>query len=103
MSDRDDDDEERRAKLVKAKGSSSGRGADRMTITTRAAAPGARAYLYKIVKGKEIRVGIRTLNRKGQAVFSIRDRNRGSRTTYVAQVRSTTTTIADRSNKTKLR
>lgn len=92
-----------RAKLTKVKGSASGRGADRMTVTTRAIAPGARVYLYKIVKGKEIRVGIRTLNSKGKAVFSIRDRNRGSRTTYVAQVRSTTKTIADRSNKTKLR
>lgn len=92
-----------RAKLVKTKGSSSGRGADRLTVTTRAAAPGARVYLYKIVKGKERRVGIRTLNRQGQAAFSIRDRNRGSRTTYVADVRSTTKTVADRSNKAKLR
>lgn len=92
-----------RAKLVKTKGSSSGRGADRLTVTTRTAAPGARVYLYKIVKGKERLVGSRKLNRKGQAAFSIRDRNRSARTTYVAQVRSTAKTIADRSNTAKLR
>jgi hypothetical protein len=92
-----------RAKLARTKGSSSGRGADRMTVTTRVAAPGARVYLYKIVKGKERFVGSRTLNRKGQAAFSIRDRNRSAKTRYVALVRSTTKTLADRSNPAVLR
>lgn len=92
-----------RAKLAKTKGSASGRGADRLTVTTRVAAPGARVQLYKIVKGKQRYVGARTLNRKGQATFSVRDRNRSARTTYVAEVRSTTKTVADRSNTAKLR
>ncbi|WP_157432681.1 Ig-like domain-containing protein [Aeromicrobium sp. Root472D3] len=92
-----------RAKLVRTKGSASGRGKDRLTVTTRAAAPGARVQVYSVVKGKQRLVASKKLDRKGVAKFSVRDRNRSRSTVYVAEVRSTSKTIADRSNSARLR
>lgn len=88
------------AKLVKGK---EGRGADRLTVVTKPIAAGARAHLYRVVKGKQYRVGIRTIAKNGKAKFTIRDRNRNSKTTYVAVVRSTSKTVADQSNFVKIR
>lgn len=91
------------ALLARTKGSASGSGPDRLTVTTRPAAPGARVDLYRIIRGKQIRIAGRTLDRTGTVRFTVRDRNRSSRTAYVAYVRSTATTVADRSNVAKLR
>ncbi|MBD8607878.1 hypothetical protein IFT73_13530 [Aeromicrobium sp. CFBP 8757] len=92
-----------RARLARTKGTTAGRGADRLTVAAGRVAAGARVDLYRVVKGVEKRVGSRTLGRKGTASFVVRDTNRSSRTTYVAQVRSTTKTVADRSNGYKTR
>lgn len=91
------------ARLARTAGSPSGRSADRLTVTTRSAAPGARVVLYRVVRGRQVAVASRLLDRSGTASFKVRDRNRGSRTAYVAQVRSTTTTVADRSNVARVR
>lgn len=92
-----------RARLAKTKDTTAGRGADRLTVAAGRVAAGARVDLYRVVRGVEKRVGSKTLGRKGSTNFTIRDTNRSSRTTYVAQVRSTTKTVADRSNGYKTR
>ncbi len=92
-----------RARLSKTKGTSAGRGADRLTVAAGRATAGARVDLYRVVKGVEKRVGSKKLGRKGTVNFTVRDTNRSSRTTYVAVVRSTSKTVADRSNGYKTR
>nr|MCW2727554.1 hypothetical protein [Aeromicrobium sp.] len=89
-----------KARLAKGKGGSS---ADRLAVSARSVAAGARVRVYKIVKGKRYAVGSKRLNAKGKAAFTIRDRNRSASTTYVAIVRSTSKSVADQSNTVKLR
>jgi hypothetical protein len=81
----------------------SNRSADRLRIITRAEAAGARVLLYRITRGKQVLVGSKKLNSKGEVAFKIRDRNRSARTTYRAVVRSTSNSIADQSNTVKIR
>jgi 5-hydroxyisourate hydrolase-like protein (transthyretin family) len=92
-----------KARLGKTRGTSAGRGTDRLTVSAGRVAAGARVDLYRVVKGVQKKVATKTLGRRGTANFAVRDKNRGSRTTYVAQVRSTSTTVADRSNGYKTR
>ena len=77
--------------------------ADRLAVTATPLAAGARVQLYRVVKGKQYQVASKKLNRKGKVVFSVRDRNRKARTTYVAVVRSTSKSVADQSNTVKTR
>ena len=89
-----------RARLAKAKSTTS---ADRMTVSAGKIASGARVDLYRVVKGVEKLVSSRKVNSKGTAAFKVRDRNRSKKTTYVAVVRSTSKSLADRSNALKTR
>ena len=59
--------------------------------------------VYKIVKGQQVLVATKKLSRKGTVAFTIRDRNRNKRTTYVAVVRSTSKSVADQSNTATIR
>jgi hypothetical protein len=92
-----------RARLGRTKGTTAGRGTDRLTVAAGRVAAGARVDLYRVVKGVQKKVGSKKLGRKGVANFAVRDTNRGSRTAYVAIVRSTSKTVADRSNGYKTR
>lgn len=89
-----------KARLVKGKG---GSGADRLQVSANKLAAGAQVRVYRVLKGKRYAVGAKKLNRKGAVVFTIRDRNRNARTTYVAVVHSTSKSVADQSNTVKLR
>jgi hypothetical protein len=91
------------ARLARTKGVSSGGRVDRLTVSATKLAAGARVNLYSIVKGKQKLVGTKTLGRKGTAAFAIRDRNRKSKTKYVAVVRSTSKSIADQSRTVNVR
>lgn len=88
------------ARLSKGKG---GSGGDRLTVSTRAVAAGAKVQIYRVVNGKQTLVGSKKLSRKGKVAFKIRDRNRKAYTTYVAVVRSTSKSVADQSNTVKIR
>jgi hypothetical protein len=92
-----------RARLGRTKDTRAGRGADRLTVAAGRVAAGARVDLYRVVKGVQTKVGSKKLGRKGVANFAVRDKNRSSRTSYVAIVRSTSKTVADRSNGYKTR
>lgn len=89
-----------RARLAKGKG---GPGRDRLAVRANVLAAGARVQVYKIVKGQQVLVATKKLSRKGTVAFTIRDRNRNKRTTYVAVVRSTSKSVADQSNTATIR
>lgn len=88
------------ARLRKGKG---GSGGDRLTVSARSEAAGAKVQMYRVVNGKQTLVGSKKLNIKGKVAFKIRDRNRKAYTTYVAVVRSTSRSVADQSNSVKIR
>lgn len=89
-----------KARLVRGKG---GSGADRLTVSAKPVAAGARVQLYRVVKGKKFSVGVKKLSRAGKVEFKIRDRNRRAYTSYVAVIRSTSKSVADQSNTVKIR
>ncbi len=89
-----------RARLA---GQGNGRADDTLEVTAPSRAAGALVRLYRLGKGKERAVGRGTLDDDGTASFTVRDRNGKRRTTYVAVLRATSTTAADRSNRTRLR
>ncbi|WP_456696704.1 hypothetical protein [Aeromicrobium sp. P5_D10] len=89
-----------KARLVKGKG---GSGADRLTVSAKSIAAGARVQLYRVVKGKRFSAGVKKLNRTGKVAFKVRDRNRRAYTSYVAVIRSTSKSVADQSNTVKIR
>ncbi len=89
-----------KARLVKGKG---GPGADRLSVRTRKLAVGARVQIYRVDQGVWRLAATKRLSRAGAAEFSVRDRNRTKKTTYVAMVRSTSTSVADQSNAVKIR
>ncbi|MET0928945.1 MAG: Ig-like domain-containing protein, partial [Aeromicrobium sp.] len=88
------------ARLAKGKG---GSGGDRLSVSSRAAAAGARVLIYRVVNGRRYQVATKRLDTKGKVAVKIRDRNRKAYTTYVAVVRSTSNSVADQSNTVTIR
>lgn len=80
-----------------------GRKADTLAVKAQRRAAGATVRVFRLKKGKQHAVGRSTLDASGKATFKVRDRNGRRRTTYVAVVRSTSTTAADVSNRRKVR
>lgn len=80
-----------------------GRGNDTLQVTAPSRAAGATVRLYRVGKHHQRAVGRGTLNASGKAGFRVRDRNGKRRTTYVAVVRSTRTTVADTTNTRRVR
>jgi 5-hydroxyisourate hydrolase-like protein (transthyretin family) len=74
-----------------SKGKSSGRN-DKLTVRSQRAAAGAKVFLYRVDGNKLLKVKATRLNQRARANFTVRDRNGKRKTTYVAVVRSTSTT-----------
>jgi hypothetical protein len=78
--------------------SGSGSSYDVVSVKAPSAASGARVTLYRVVRGELRAVSVRTLDTSGRSTFKVKDPNARGTTTYVANVRSTPRTVADRSN-----
>ncbi|WP_341924592.1 hypothetical protein [Nocardioides psychrotolerans] len=77
---------------------------DRLTVNAPARATGAVVRLYKLVAGKRVQVGkVKELNNRGDAVFTVADRNGNRITRYVAVVGRTAQTTGDTTNQRKVR
>lgn len=77
---------------------------DRLKVNAPSIAQGAEVRLYKVVAGKRIQVGsTRSLNRFGNLVFTVKDRNRSKVTNYVAVVVKTAKTLSDTTNRVRVR
>jgi hypothetical protein len=88
---------------ARLRGANNGRAADSLTVIAPRVAAGARVTLFKIVRGARVALSTRRLDASGRVRFSVRDRNRGRATTYVADVRSTSQSVADTSNARRVR
>ena len=66
---------------------------------------GAQVTLYKVTNGVRQKIGgkVRRLDSTGTADFQVKDKNGRRFTSYVAVVRSTSTTVADTSNAVRVR
>ena len=73
---------------LKLKGKSNGKKADKITANAISKASGAKATLYKVVKGKNKKVASGKLNAKGDRAFKVKDKNGKKKTKYVVQRRS---------------
>lgn len=77
---------------------------DRLVVNAPARATGAVVRLYKIVAGKRVQVGkAKELNNRGDAVFTVADRNGNRITRYVAVVNRTKSSTSDTTNQRKVR
>ena len=81
----------------------SGKGADRLTVSAASAAPGTKVELYRVVDGTRILAASGKLGRTGKVKFSVKDRNGNAHTSYIALVKSTSKTVADFSSTVKTR
>lgn len=70
---------------------------DKITVNAESAADGAKATLYRRVKGKLVRVKVKVLNAAGDTRFNVRDTNGSEVTKYVVVVDQTADSKADKS------
>jgi hypothetical protein len=91
-------------KTIKAtiSGTDNGAAKDKVKVSTAPAAPGAKVTLYKVVKGKKVVVGVKTLKANGKASFGAADTNGNAKTKYYVVVAKTASTTSDRSNTLRL-
>lgn len=88
---------------ARLKGRSNGARRDQVTLQVKPVAPGATITLFRLENGQRRAVAQRTLDKKGRAVFKVRDLNRKRPTTYVAAVASTSVTLIGGSNSVTVR
>lgn len=72
-------------------------------ITTYSNTIGATVKMFRFARGNLRSAGKTRLNRRGNAVFRVRDRNGYRRTAYIAKVLSTSTTVSATSKRMWLR
>ncbi|WP_460812783.1 hypothetical protein [Nocardioides salsibiostraticola] len=76
---------------------------DRIKVKASRSAAGATVKMFRFVRGNLRSAGKTRLNRRGNAVFRVRDRNGRQRTAYIAKVQSTSTTVSATSKRMWLR
>ncbi|WP_372735996.1 Ig-like domain-containing protein [Nocardioides sp.] len=81
---------------LRAVGSAGGK--DVVKVKADRVAAGAVVKLFRVVRGKLKAAGKAKLNKSGNAVFSVRDRNKAKRTAYIARVSSRPTTVSATTN-----
>lgn len=82
-----------------------GRRADLLGIKVQKRAAGALVTLYRVINGTRQRIGgkARRVDATGSIGFKVKDKNGRRFTSYVAEVRSTSTTVADTTNTVRVR
>ena len=88
--------------IAKLTGKNNGGKADKLTVVAPKKANGAKVKLFKIVGGKLVPAGTKSL-RNGKATFTKADKNGNGFTKYVAKVNATGDTKATRTNKRNVR
>jgi hypothetical protein len=92
-----------RAITSTVKGTDNGAAKDTIKVSTKPAAAGATVRLFKVVNGKKVAAGVKTLKANGMASFIKVDGNGNGVTKYFVKVDPTATTKGDRSNTLRLR
>jgi hypothetical protein len=77
-------------------------GKDILTVSAKKAV-GATVKLFKIKNGKRVLIGQKTIKANGTVTFKVADKNGNKRTTYVAKVKPTTTTLGATTNQVRVK
>jgi hypothetical protein len=89
--------------VAELKGKNNGPAKDVLNVVTTPKANGAVAKLFKVIGGKAVPAGTKSLDRAGRATFTKADKNGRGFTKYFVKVAKTNDTKADRSNTRNVR
>ena len=84
---------------LKLKGKTNGKKADKPVAKAIPAAAGAKATLFKVVKGKKKKITTKPLNAKGDRAFKVKDKNGKKPTKYLVKITKTDLTTAAKASK----